>query len=56
LSSNDPAALPPLVLLDPTARFGEEVLDDPPHPALPLLRALAIVLIVIALLYRLIFF
>lgn len=55
LGSNDPAALAPLVLLDPTARFGEEVLDDPPHPALPYLRAMAIALIVFALLYRLIF-
>ena len=55
LGSNDPAALPSLILLDPTARFGEEVLDDPPHPALPLLRALTIALIVLALLYRLIF-
>jgi len=42
-------------LLDPTARLGEEVLDDPPHPALPFLRALAISLIILALLYRLIF-
>ena len=56
LGSNDPAALGSLVLLDPTARFGEEVLDDPPHPALPILRALAVALIVLALLYRLIFF
>ncbi len=54
LGSNDPAALASLVLLDPTARFGEEVSDTPPHPALPLLRALAIALIVLSLLYRLI--
>ncbi len=56
LASNDPAALASLVLLDPTARFAEEVSDDPPHPALPVLRGLAIALIVFALLYRLIFF
>ncbi len=56
LGSNDPAALGSLVLLDPTARFGEELSDDPPHPALPILRVLAIGLIVLALFYRLIFF
>ena len=56
LGSNDPAALGSLVLLDPSARFGEEVLDDPPHPALPMLRGLAIALTALALLYRLIFF
>ena len=56
LGSNDPAALASLVLLDPTARFAEEVSDEPPHPALATLRGLAIVLILLALLYRLIFF
>jgi len=56
LGSNDPAALASLILLDPAARFGEEVSDDPSHPALATLRGLAIALVVLALLYRLIFF
>jgi hypothetical protein len=55
LGSSDPAALATLVLLDPTARFGEEVLDDPPQQALPFLRILVISLIVLSLLYRLFF-
>jgi hypothetical protein len=56
LGSNDPAALASLVLLDPTARFAEEVSDEPPHPALAALRGLALASVLLALLYRLIFF